>query len=50
MADYDIIRVFNDIGYSKWDDIHLKDMKKCYQDYNKEFKLPDWGVEQERFY
>ena len=50
MVDYDIVRVLGEyVGYSKWADIPMKDIKKCYRDFNKDFKLPEWDIQQERF-
>ena len=50
MVDYDIIRILKDyVGCSKWEDIRMKDMKKCYRDFNNEFSLPEWDTQQERF-
>ena len=50
MEDYDIIRILKDYaGCSKWEDIHEKDMRKCYRNFNNQYSLPEWDIEQERY-
>jgi hypothetical protein len=50
MVDYDIIRILKYYaGCSKWEGIHETDMKKCYRNFNNEFSLPRWDIQQESF-
>ena len=43
MAGYDIIRVLKDIGYSKWEDIQMKKMKKMLPGLQRGIQTPGLG-------
>jgi hypothetical protein len=51
MVDYDIIRVLKGyVGYSSWTDVPAKQRGLCFKNYNQSMTLPDWDIEQERYY
>ncbi len=51
MVDYDIIRILKGyIGYSSWTDVPTKQMGLFYKNYNQNVTLPEWDIEQERYW
>ena len=51
MVDYDIIRVLKGyVGYSSWTDVPTKQRGLCYKNYNQNVTLPEWDIEQERYW
>ncbi len=50
MVDYDIICILKYyVGYSSWADVPTNQRNLCYKNYNANFKLPDWNIDQERY-
>ncbi len=49
MVDYDIICILKYcVGYLSWADVPTNQRNLCYKNYNANFKLPDWNINQER--
>jgi hypothetical protein len=50
MVDYDITRILKTYGgYNNWDDVPIKQKQLCYHSFDKNFNLPDWDTEQEKY-
>ncbi len=50
MVDYNIICILKYyIRYSSWADVLTNQSNLCYKNYNSNFKLPDWNIDQERY-
>ncbi len=51
MVDYDIIRILKSyVGYSSWTDVPTKKRELCYKNYNQNMTLPEWNIEQVRYW
>ena len=51
MVDYDIICILKSyVGYSSWTDVPTKQRELCYKNYNQNMTLPEWDIEQERYW
>ncbi len=51
MVDYDIIRVLKGyVGYSSSTDVPTKQRGLCYKNYNQNVTLPEWDIEQEKYW
>jgi hypothetical protein len=50
MGDYDIIHILKDnVAYSSWSNIAVKQRELCNQNFNNKFNLPEWSVQREKF-
>jgi hypothetical protein len=51
MVDHDIICILKSyVGYSSWTDVPTKQRELCYKNYNQNMTLPEWDIEQERYW
>ena len=51
MVDFDIIRVLKGyVGYSSWAEVPSYQRSRCYKNYNKKVTLPEWDIDQERYW
>ncbi len=51
MVDYDIICILKGyVGYSSWTDVPTKQRGLCYKNYNQNVTLPEWDIEQGRYW
>jgi hypothetical protein len=50
MVDYIITHILKTyVGYNHWDDVPIKKKQLCYCTFDKNFNLPDWDSEQEKY-
>jgi hypothetical protein len=50
MVDYNIICILKYyVGYSSWADVPTNQKNLCYKNYNANFELPDWNINQETY-